>query len=300
MSFCSPTAENKVICYSQSSLLTIAKAWNYLKPKNKIDISNPDLLFENIQKKMGHRTWAYVDIIRLLNNNKNAAITELMSRIEHQNLRPSQPMSWVDNKTEWLSNIDIEKVLRQYEKNKSLLYKFHGVFTIDFGIKLANGKCKYDYACDINMKKIISSGHKFFGFVTNLCKYDEPGYHWTSSFFVLDPNYDSYGAYYYDSVKRPIPKLLKVVFDDIKRQMEAIYPDKKFTRKVSNVEHQKSNTECGIFSITFQTRWLLLLKKEGYKVKFADVINYHKMNDSVMKALRFKFFRPNITSLLKN
>jgi hypothetical protein len=300
MSFCSPTAENKVICYSKNTLLIIAKAWNYLKPKNKIDISNPSLLFQNIQKKMGSRTWAYVDIIRLLNKNKNATITELMSRIEHHNLRPSQPMSWVDNKTEWLSNIDIEKVLRQYEKNKSLFYKFHGVYTIDFGMKLTDGKCKYDYGCDINMKNIIASGNKFFGFITNLCKYDEPGYHWTSSFFVLDPKYDNYGAYYYDSVKRPIPKLLKIVFKDIKKQMESIYPDRKFVTKVSNIEHQKSNTECGIFSITFQTRWLLLLKREGYKVKFADVINFHKMNDSVMKALRFKFFRPNIKSLLKN
>jgi len=300
MSFCSPTAENKVICYSENTLLIIAKAWNYLKPKNKIDISNPSLLFQNIQKKMGSRTWAYIDIIRLLNKNKNATITELMSRIEHHNLRPSQPMSWVDNKTEWLSNIDIEKVLRQYEKNKSLFYKFHGVYTIDFGMKLTDGKCKYDYGCDINMKNIIASRNKFFGFITNLCKYDEPGYHWTSSFFVLDPKYDSYGAYYYDSVKRPIPKLLKIVFKDIKKQMESIYPDRKFVTKVSNIEHQKSNTECGIFSITFQTRWLLLLKREGYKVKFADVINFHKMNDSVMKALRFKFFRPNIKSLLKN
>jgi hypothetical protein len=81
--------------------------------------------------------------------------------------------------------------------------------------------------------------------------------------------------------------------------MESIYPDKKFNIKVSNIEHQKSNTECGIFSITFQTRWLLLLKKKGYNVKFIDVINFRKMNDNVMKTLRFRFFRPNIQSILK-
>ena len=299
MSFCSPTAENKVICYSQNSLLIIAKSWNYLNSKNKIDISDKNLLLQNIQKKMGDKTWAYIDMIKLLNKNKNLTITDLMYKIEHKDLRPPQPNSWVENKTEWLSNIDIEKVLRQYEKNKSLFYKFHGVYTIDFGIKTDKGTCKYDYGCEINMKKIINSGNKFFGFITNLCKYDEPGYHWTSSFFVLDPKYDSYGAYYYDSVKRPIPPLLKIVFKDIKRQMEAIYPEKKFITKVSNIAHQKSDTECGIFSITFQTRWLLLLKQNGYNVKFIDVINFHKMNDSVMKSLRFRFFRPNIKSLLK-
>ena len=299
MSFCSPTADNKVICYSLESLLTIAKAWNYLKPKNKIEISDNTKLLENIEKKMGNKHWAYIDIIKMLNQNRNYNITEAMNKIDHKDLRPSQPASWVSNKTEWLSNIDIDKALRQYEKNPELFYHFYGVYTIDFGLKNQDGTCKVDSKCDINIKKIIASGKKFFGFITNLCKHDEPGYHWTSSFFVLDPNYDSYGAYYYDSVKRPIPKLLKPVFYDIKKQMESIYPDKKFNIKVSNIEHQKSNTECGIFSITFQTRWLLLLKKKGYNVKFIDVINFRKMNDNVMKTLRFRFFRPNIQSILK-
>ena len=62
-------------------------------------------------------------------------------------------------------------------------------------------------------------GKKYFGFVTNLCKFDEPGTHWTSSFFILDPELDSYGAYYYDSVGRKIPPLLKPVFIDIQKQM---------------------------------------------------------------------------------
>ena len=80
-----------------------------------------------------------------------------------------------------------------------------------------------------------------------------------------------------------------------------LYPFKPFKINVSNIAHQKSNTECGIFSITFQTRWLLLLKRKGYNnVVFNDVISFKKMNDNVMKNLRFKFFRPNINSLLKN
>ena len=45
-----------------------------------------------------------------------------MNKIDLKFLRPSQPQSWVENKTEWLSNIDIEKVLRQYENNKDLFY----------------------------------------------------------------------------------------------------------------------------------------------------------------------------------
>lgn len=304
MAYCSPTADNKIFCYCLNSLQKIALSWNYLKPNNIIDFKLSDsstILFKKIANKLkvGNNYWAWIDIIKNINKNKNFKISQIMKEIEQKELRPSQPNEWIYNKTEWLSNFDIEKVLIQYENDKSLLYKFHGVYTIDFGIKTNSGRCKYSTKCNINMKDIIDSNKKFFGFITNLCKYNEPGIHWTSSFFILDPTIKSYGAYYYDSVRRPIPKLLLPVFEDIKKQMELLYPFKKFNINISNIKHQNSSTECGVFSITFQTRWLLLLKKKGYNnVSFHDVIHFKKMNDNVMKNLRFKFFRPNINSLL--
>ena len=310
MSFCSPTATNKSFCYSFDSLVKIALAWNHLKPADKI-IFNPKSdsdqeLYNKIKLKLCKFTknnddnyWAWIDIIKLLNNNKNYKISKVMRDIEKKELRPSQPIEWIDNKTEWLSNFDIDNVLSQYQNKKELYYKFHGVFTIDFYSKKSNGVCKYYQECDINMKNIINSDKKYFGFVTNLCKFDEPGTHWTSSFFILDPSLKSYGAYYYDSVKRPIPKLLKPVFIDIQEQMNKIYPHKKFNINISNIAHQKTNTECGVFSIAFQTRWLSLLHKNSANASFDTVINFKKMNDDVMKLLRFRFFRPNSRTILK-
>jgi hypothetical protein len=310
MSFCSPTATNKSFCYSFDSLVKIALAWNHLKPADKI-IFNPKSdsdqeLYNKIKLKLCKFTknnddnyWAWIDIIKLLNNNKNYKISKVMRDIEKKELRPSQPIEWIDNKTEWLSNFDIDNVLSQYQNKKELYYKFHGVFTIDFYSKKSNGVCKYYQECDINMKNIINSNKKYFGFVTNLCKFNEPGTHWTSSFFILDPSLKSYGAYYYDSVKRPIPKLLKPVFIDIQEQMNKIYPNKKFNINISNIAHQKTNTECGIFSIAFQTRWLSLLHENPANASFDTVINFKKMNDSVMKLLRFRFFRPNSRTILK-
>jgi hypothetical protein len=307
MSFCSPGANNKVFCYSLNSLKKIALAWNYLNPTNTIDINNSiNDLYLLIKKKLDkylisskNNYWAWLDVIKILNNNKNPKITRVMKEIEINELRPSQPVEWINNKTEWLSNFDIEKVLIQYHNDPSFKYHFHGVFTIDFGQKSSNGTCKYYDNCNISMKDIIKSGKLYFGFVTNLCKYDEPGTHWTSSFFILDPSLNSYGAYYYDSVKRPIPKLLKPVFIDIQKQMNSIYPHKKFNIHTSNIAHQHSNTECGVFSIAFQTRWLSLLTIDAKKASFKTVIEFNKMNDDVMKLLRFRFFRPNSNTILK-
>jgi hypothetical protein len=308
MSYCSPGAINKKYCYSFQSLKLIALAYNFLKQNDKIKINNDndaDKLYLNIKEKFNkymkindNNHWAWLDIIRLINRNKNAKITSAMKSIEINELKPSQPIEWINNKTEWLSNFDIEKVMIQYEKDKTFNYKFHGVFTIDFGLKNKDGTCKYYDNCEINMKDIITSGKKYFGFITNLCKNDEPGTHWTSSFFILDPEYDNYGAYYYDSVKRPIPRLLKPVFDDIQKQMNKIYPNKKFNINVNNIPHQKSNTECGVFSIAFQTRWLILLR-QNKTTGFKEIINFSKINDDVMKMLRNKFYRPNVRSVLK-
>jgi hypothetical protein len=314
MSFCSPTATNKTFCYSLDSLHKIASAWNFIykdNPNKQIIIhsnDNTDQLYEKIKDKMrfflkntNNSYWAWIDIIKILNKNKtkNNDISVKMKEIEKKELRPSQPIEWINNKTEWLSNFDIDNVLTQYSNDKSLSYKFHGVYTIDFGVKNSNGKSKYYRNSEINMTNIIKSGYKYFGFVTNLCKHDEPGTHWTSSFFVLDPSLNVYGAYYYDSVKRPIPLLLKSVFNDIKKQMETIYPSKKFNIKINNKQHQNSNTECGIFSIAFQTRWLILLLQNATNAKFEDVINFDKMKDNIMILLRQRFFRPNIKSILK-
>jgi len=315
MSYCSITSNNKSYCYCLKSLITILNAWNYLNPPknriiiNKKDLNNSDIIFEKLEKKFNRYTitlnnnyWAWVDIIKLINKNtkKNYKINKIMTEIEKNDLRPAQPEEWIENKYEWLSNFDIENVLNQFNNKKDLKYKFYGVFTIDFGIKdIDSNTCKYDSNCNINMKNIINSGKQYFGFITNLCKHNEPGTHWTSSFFVLDPSLKSYGAYYYDSVKRPIPELLKPVFKDIQKQMNSIYPNKKFNINISNVKHQNSNTECGVFSIAFQRRWLVLLYKDKHNAHFNQVINFNKMNDNVMYLLRNVFFRPNVKTILK-
>lgn len=315
MSYCSITSTNKTYCYSLKSLLLILNAWNYLNPSkykiiiHKKDINNPNIIFQELEKKFNRYTitlnnnyWAWIDIIKIINNNtkKNYKLNKIMSQIEKNDLRPAQPDEWIDNKYEWLSNFDIENVLNQFNNHEKLYYKFNGVFTIDFGIKdEINNTCKYDSNCNINMNNIIKSGKKYFGFITNLCKHDEPGTHWTSSFFILDPSLNSYGGYYYDSVKRNIPELLRPVFIDIKNQMNSIYPNKKFNIYINNIKHQNSNTECGVFSIAFQRRWLYLLYKDKHNASFNKVINFNRMNDNVMYLLRNVFFRPNVKTILK-
>ena len=149
------------------------------------------------------------------------------------------------------------------------------------------------------MQNLIKSDIKYLGFITNLSRSHEPGTHWTSNFFILDPSLPSYGAYYYDSTTGKIPKDLQIVFTDIKKQMEKIYK-KPFPISVNYIRHQRSNTECGVFSMAFQVLWLNLLRINKNTASFEQVIKQSQYTDEKMKKLRFGYFRPNINHLKTN
>jgi len=294
MEFCSPSITKKKYCYSKESLRKIIKIWNLLNPSNKLIITVKDTVNDVIDKindkfkMILHKDkvyWAWIDILKQQAKSKPDIINDLIE-IEKKELRPSQPREWINNPVEWLSNFDIIKVMRQYEAIPENKYKFLGVFSIDFGVKKSV----------VTIQNLIKSDIKYLGFITNLSRSHEPGTHWTSSFFILDPSLPSYGAYYYDSTTGKIPKDLQIVFTDIKKQMEKIYK-KPFPISINNIRHQRSNTECGVFSMAFQVLWLNLLRINKNVASFEQVIKQSQYTDEKMKKLRFGYFRPNINHL---
>jgi len=291
MDFCSPSARNRKNCYSIKSLSKIIKFWNLLNPLNKISINKKDTfndIIANLNKHFKTNYWTWIDILKIKAKNLNKPeIYKDLIEIEKNDLRPSQPIEWIKNPVEWLSNFDIMNVMKQYEKISENYYKFLGVFSIDFG-----------ETTKIDIRKIIKTGNiKYFGFITNLSRYDEPGTHWTSSFFILDPSLPSFGGYYYDSTTGNIPNDLKPVFINIKKQVETIFK-KPFPIKINTIRHQRSNTECGVFSIAFQVLWLNYLKKNK-NVMLNTIVNLKEYTDEKMKKLRLTYFRPNIKDLKK-
>jgi hypothetical protein len=299
LEYCSPIAltHNNKICYTKNSLIIIIDVWNSLLPLDKITYNSTDEpieLFNKLDekfKKYLHKYntyWSWTEILRHIAFKLNKSkIADVLKPVEKKDLRPAQPEDWISNPTEWLSNFDIQKCLIQYENTPEYKYKFIGVFSIDFGLPKN----------PINLKDIITKNPNisFIGFITNLSRANEQGTHWTSSFFVLNPELKSYGGYYYDSTTGNIPKDLQPVFKDIKKQAENLFK-KPFIIKVNTNRHQFSNTECGVFSIAFQTRWISILKKNG-DADFDEIVKFEGYKDKIMKELRNKIFRPNLKTL---
>ena len=198
-------------------------------------------------------------------------------------VRPKQPDEWRKRPNAWLSNWDIQKVMRQYEEKRSLHYKFLGCVSIDF-----EDVCTSYDLCNLmdTLPKLIAKGVQYLGLITNLDKHDEPGSHWTSLFICIDPSKPCFGAYYYDSVMRPPPPEIQRFVQRVRSGMAS---PEKFKIDYSKIRHQNGNNECGMFSLVYQIRWLKMLEKNPNTV-LNDVIKYKLTDEEMNKIYRNRIF----------
>lgn len=213
-----------------------------------------------------------------------------------KSLRPIKPAEWNKNEYTWLTNYDIEAVMNQYDydTHHKFSYKFLGVFPIDFESKSAMGQCLFQEFCALDIPRMYKRGIKYVGMITNLDKHNESGSHWTSLFICIDPVSPAFGAYYYDSVAATPPREIVHFIDTVKKQVSEIHirgHRHEFRVKYNKMRHQKGNTECGIFSIDYQIRWLTgLIKNKNFN--FEDVTMLPQINDSYIHKFRNIYFRP--------
>jgi len=221
-------------------------------------------------------------------------------------VRPITPSEWYKNDRTWLSNYDIKNVMMQYQAESSFRYKFLGVFPIDFA---EPNSCIYREMCELvddpAKIKALRTQYDFIGFIINLDKHDEPGSHWTSIFMCINPSLESYGAYYYDSVARFPPEQVKSWVDRFKASISlldrttGVVNPIPFTTLYCKCPMQRKSTECGVFSMVFQIRWIEMLRKDR-KTVFDDVMKMKgKLDDDAVHSLRKVLFRPNPNAIGK-
>lgn len=300
MQFCAPDKlgqfQENGSCYDKSVLEKIARAYNRNFPKAPIkDIEGKDFetLWKTLQRKLkrrcGKNEVCWVSQVGLDYDNK---IDEY--------LRPKTPADWKKDPKTWLTNFNIEAVMYQYQEAHPS-YKFLGVFPVDFQKRDEYSQCLYEETCNLNLRELYEKGVYYLGMIINLDRHDEPGSHWTSLFVCINPNMPCFGAYYYDSVGTRAPPEMALFMKEIAQKAEAFRKElgvrKRFRVAESKEQHQKGNTECGVFSIFYQLRWLLELRKDP-KVSFEHIVKV-PINDGQVYQLRKILFRPMFQHQLK-
>ena len=281
--YCSPAREavfeKDHTCFTREELVKMALAWNDTHASSKISSiprKSKKALLGALNEKLtpvcgDDQQWCWADKLK-------------MSSAGEEALRPLMPAEWKKNPYAWLSNFDIEKVMQQYEENKSFKYKLMGVYPMDFA-KV------YSEVQTTNIEHLRSDGVDYLGYIINLDNHNESGSHWVSLFLCVNPDFPSYGAYFYDSVgTEPTTEIRDFLKTIINPQCYKLY-GKELPFYYNEFQNQHKNTECGVFSMNFQIKLLRkLLEKPSMSIKKILKIN---ADDAKVHILRNILFRPN-------
>jgi hypothetical protein len=266
-------------CFNKETLVEMINEYN-LKSSEKIIIDNNFSKKEIVEKFQDIFNPKCLDQLCWINQIKLNGIKK--EQILKETFRPFGPNGLFD----WLSTTDINDVLEQYQ-NVHKDFLFLGAVPYDFeDLKVLN-------IGDIKFKNIENQGKYKIGMVINLDESHQSGSHWVALYTNLLKNQ----VYFFDSVGKPpgyrikkfINKITKYLYKKNYKKNLSINKIFKgensnyhlsnllnFDINYNNIQHQKKNTECGVYSTNFIIRLL-----EGDD--FLDIINNitrdEKMNE---------------------
>ncbi len=269
---CAPQLEfENGSCIPLELLIKMAKAYNKYHENDvdnqiKIDskLESDDykkvLLLEFKKKFDGdQKDWIKSKYLELMNE-------EDKDHLENKVFRPDGPQGRFD----WLSTIDINQVLYQYEE-KYPEFKFLGAVPIDF--------MDLDYLGfnKLNLNELEKNNIKKIGVIFNTDKSFQSGKHWISLFCDLENGL----VYFSDSMGIKPPKEV----DNFMKLLEKYLKQKKLNNvvvKYNKTQHQKGNSECGVYSINFILRLL--------KGKTFEHITKKRLTDEQVNKCRITYF----------
>lgn len=239
---CAPGSENfGQTCYSPDSLKVIAKSLNSSSGKNVVpEAGAPMTIWKALKSALKTRC----DTEKCWAEQPFVSFHDRMILMDH--FRPHAPAEWKHNERSWLSNIDIERVMRQYEKKRPD-FDFLGVVPVDFAQKMYMNRCVVQKMCDMDVDNLAERGKTKLGCVINLDPHDQPGSHWVA--FIICTKGKNKGAYFYDSIARSPPRMISEFLDAIVEKMQE--KDPTFPYRHNTIRRQYKNTECGVFCLKF-------------------------------------------------
>tara|TARA_B110000208_G_scaffold191059_2_gene256688 strand:+ start:412 stop:1335 length:924 start_codon:yes stop_codon:yes gene_type:complete len=302
---CAPHKEYKDgSCFSLDELKIIAH--NYNKSVDTKQVNGKKIDIKSNDKKQLLNT--IVKQLPQCNNDHICIISQKF--IINKKLKNIFKPQGTKGQYDWLSTLNINDVLRQYElKYKD--FKFGGavpsdVFSykkeerVDYPLMDTNLNIQHLDLHDLNIM-----GIKKIAFVYNLDKSYQSGSHWVALFCNLDKCqvyfFDSYGQRPSKDIRSMIEKLANMCYNkhnttcvkecndlSVSQSFMMETGKNKLEKLLSNIDYNRNrnqykNTECGVYSINFIVQ--LLNGK-----KFKEIID-NPISDEEINKLRKKYYR---------
>lgn len=286
-------------CYTSNQLQNIIHAYNQEHANDPIilkkDTKDQYLLWQALRSKLmsvcdSDVCWMSLPFVN--SYLKPEQIEEMQTQF-----RPVMPMEKNGDTFEvWLSNIDIDNVMRQYEI-KFTNFKFLGCFPCDWAKYISH------YALDENsVRKCLDNGFDQIAVIFNTGTLKSGGQHWVCAFMDFKNEGKNYSIEYFDSVGNPCQKDIRKWLDNTERIINNIcskkknkkdYCDKSIVRvsQGKRESHQTRGGECGVYCLYFIVRRLF-----GDTYKQINCFNkndclINNIPDITMTLLRIIFFR---------
>jgi hypothetical protein len=273
---CSPEKNNDYTCYSDSSLLKLRNFWNIRHPDRRIDTEEPQDIWKQLRNNMNNvceseSCWLRQKFIKENMDNELLQFT----------FAPKSPDTWKKKPNEWLSSVDIEKVMKQYE-HAYPSFQFIGPSPIDFDTLKLYDQCVWEELCKFDLYNYLHNGKNKIGIVFNTDPHYKGGSHWVALFINVAKKY----IYYFDSNGNPPQNEIKVFIERVKAQGQKLHIPFKV---MSNYpfEHQRQDSECGMYVLYFISQILLNKKKP-------DDFGKVRISDEEMNKLRKEYFNENL------
>ena len=207
-------------------------------------------------------------------------ITPVEVKSSLDNLKPSGP----SHTREWLSNFNIDDVLKDFIEQYPEFYAFPSTMTDfkDHGDELANVS---------KLPEMIDRGIKYFGSVVNTDRYTscKPGKgcgkHWVAVFIDTSKLPDApWTVEFFDSVGDPpsteIISWQNEVKDVLKNYRNNLGHTGGVNIFVNTIGHQKENNECGVYSlyyITARVEGITPSRFNNDRISDEAMINYRRL-----------------------
>lgn len=297
--------EHAFTCYSTDTLMKMKHLWNARHPDLAITSNSPKAIWEALKEYMEptctqERCWMEQHFMK----------GGVDKSIKDFTFAPKAPDTWKKNPDEWLSSIDIMRVMSQYE-HEYPCFEFLGPSPIDYDTKKLYGECVWDELCTFSLETYLKKGIRKFGIIFNLDPHYKEGSHWVALYIHVPKEYlpshrsskmrlttpttpttPKAGIYYFDSYGEKVEPEIKKFMNTVKKQANALHIP--ISLKENTRRHQYSESECGVFSMYFILRMLFAdgdpeLAKDVDKM-FSKVSLEKKIPDKHMKAMRKQFF----------
>lgn len=270
---CSPKKKTEILdftCYTSSALHKLKDIWNFRHPDETINSNNPRHIWDKLRYFMNdtcesEMCWLRHQCI------KHDVDKSLMGKM----FAPFHPEEWKKNPQEWLTTVDIQKVMSQWEKADPR-FKFLGPSPINYDTHQVFGECVWEDICKFDIKNMIKKNKTKIGLIFNLDEHTEPGSHWVAMYIDLN-NKD---IYFFDSYGDDIPDGLEKFTNMVKQQASKL--NLEYEIKINKKRHQYSNSECGMYSLYFIIQLINGTPFETFQKQ--------KVPDSKMIKLRKEYF----------